>query len=102
MTEKKSKNLDQLIADAEATLAARKKRQREQQRREDTALGKRLREAAVKGRDAFDTAVRKVTGELFPEDEQDDEQDAHHEQEEHHDEQPQHHQHWDADGAFRG
>lgn len=96
MTEKKSKNLDQLIADAEATLAARKKRQREQQRREDTALGKRLREAAVKGRDDFDTEVRKVTGELFPEDEQDDEQ------EEHHDEQPQHQQHWNADGAFRG
>lgn len=62
------KNLNAELDRAQQRVRALKQRQREQQKREDTALGKRLRVAAGKDRETLVAEVKKVIAEMYPED----------------------------------
>ncbi|MDH3010664.1 hypothetical protein [Gordonia alkanivorans] len=71
MTDNKNarKNLDELLAEAEARVADLKAKQRQKDAREATKIGKRLYSKIGDGRAAFTAEFKAIRDELFVEDE---------------------------------
>ena len=67
MTDNKNarKNLDDLLAEAEARAADLKRRQKAKEARDAAKLGKRLYSTITDGREAFTAEFKKIRAELF-------------------------------------
>ncbi|GAC78795.1 hypothetical protein SAMN04488550_2923 [Gordonia malaquae] len=61
-----TKNLDELLADAQARVAELKKKQRAKEAREATKIGKRLHSKIGEGRESFTAEFKLIRDELFP------------------------------------